>query len=138
MMPTQQPILEAPAGAELSDAKRRLLAERLKGPATRAVRADRIQPRPAGSRTPIGPDQYNIWLDTTLHPDEPTYNEIVTVRYRGEIDASLLEESFNRFLARHEGWRTSYMLDQGEVLQVVNPEVRLNELTLIDLAHLSQ
>jgi amino acid adenylation domain-containing protein len=140
-MSTQQPTLEAPPGIELSEAKRRLLAERLKGTATLAVRADRIQPREAGSRTVIGPDQYNIWLDTTLHPDEPTYNEIVTVRYRGEIDAALLEESFNRFLARHEGWRTSYMPDrsdqgQGEVLQVINSEVRLNRLTPIDLAHL--
>jgi amino acid adenylation domain-containing protein len=131
----------APAASDLSEAKRRLLAERLKGTATLPIRANRIQPRPAGARTVIGPDQYNIWLDTTLHPDEPTYNEIVTVRYRGEIDAALLEESFNRFLARHEGWRTSYMVDtsdqgHGEVLQVVNPVVRLNPLTLIDLAHL--
>jgi amino acid adenylation domain-containing protein len=133
-MPIEEKTLES--AAALSDAKRRLLAQRLKGAASPAVQADRILPRPDGSRTPIGPDQYNIWLDATLHPETPAYNEIVTVFYAGELDPHLLEDAFNAFLMRHEGWRTSYRLDQGEVLQVIHPEVKIAPLALIDLAHL--
>ncbi len=121
----------------LSDAKRRLLARRLKGAASATAPVDRICPRPAGSRTVLGPDQYNVWLDATLHPDTPTYNENVTVFYAGEIEPGLLERAFNLFLSRHEGWRTSYQQEQGEVLQVIHPEVRLAPLHLIDLSHLS-
>jgi amino acid adenylation domain-containing protein len=132
-MPIEAKTLETEA---LSDAKRRLLAQRMKGAASHALQAERIQPRPAGSRTVLGPDQYNIWLDATLHPEEPAYNEIVTIFYAGELDAVRLEHAFNLFLARHEGWRTSYQLDQGEVLQVIHPEVRIKPLILVDLAHL--
>jgi amino acid adenylation domain-containing protein len=133
-MPVAEETLEA--AAALSAAKRRLLAQRMKGIGPVGVRADRIAPRPAGSRTVLGPDQYNIWLDATLHPETPAYNEAVTIAYAGEIDAALLEEALNRFLARHEGWRTSYKLDQGEVLQVIHREVSVAPLPLIDLAHL--
>jgi amino acid adenylation domain-containing protein len=132
-MPIEEKTHES---AALSDAKRRLLAQRLKGAASPALQADRIRPRPVGSRTVLGPDQYNIWLDATLHPETPAYNEIVTIFYSGELDAALLEQAFNAFLARHEGWRTSYRMDQGEVLQVIHPEVRIAPLHLIDLAHL--
>jgi amino acid adenylation domain-containing protein len=131
-MPIDEKTVESPA---LSDAKRRLLAQRLKGAAP-AQQADRILPRPTGSHTVIGPDQYNVWLDATLHPDEPTYNEVVTISYAGELNASLLERAFNLFLTRHEGWRTSYRLEQGEVLQVIHSEVGIAPLTLIDLADL--
>jgi amino acid adenylation domain-containing protein len=131
-MPIHEPTV---ANNALSEAKRRLLAQRLKGAASPTVQPGRIQPRPAGARTVISPDQYNIWLDATLQPDLPTYNEIVTVRYRGDINPALLEQSFNAFLARHEGWRTTFSVDQGEVLQVVHPEFRL-KIDLIDLTSL--
>ena len=126
--------------AALSDAKRQLLARRLKGAASRLPKADPdglLVRRPPSANTPIGPDQYNIWLESTLHPDEPTYNEIVTLFYAGELNTPLLERAFNLFLARHEGWRTSYQLVDGEVLQVIHPEVRLAPLTLVDLSYLS-
>ncbi len=133
-MPIEEKTLES--AAALSDAKRRLLAQRLKGAASPELQADRIVPRPGGARSVLGPDQYNIWLDATLHPETPAYNEIVTIFYAGELDAALLEQAFNVFLTRHEGWRTSYRMDQGEVLQVVHDVVHLAPLQLIDLAHL--
>jgi amino acid adenylation domain-containing protein len=132
-MPTQETLVES---VTLSDAKRRLLAQRLKGAASPALQLERIERRPAGSRTVLGPDQYNLWLDATLHPDEPVYNEIVTVRYAGELDGTLLAQALNLFLARHEGWRTSYRLEGSEVLQIIHPEVHIPPLPLIDLSGL--
>lgn len=132
-MPIEEKKLES---VEFSEAKRRLLAQRLRGAASGSAQAERIPPRPSGTRTVLGPDQYNIWLDAMLHPDTPTYNETVTIFYAGEMDAALLEQAFNLFLARHEGWRTSFQLEHGEVLQVIHPEARIAPLALIDLAHL--
>ncbi len=126
-----------PEQSELSEAKRRLLAQRLRGASAPLREAERIKPRPSGARTPIGPDQHTIWLESTLFPDLPTYNEIVTVHFRGELDAALLEHSFNRFLSRHEAWRTTYTQDNGEILQVIHPVVQLNHLELIDLSALT-
>ena len=123
-----------PEQNELSVAKRRLLAQRLKGVSAPLREAERIKPRSPGARTPAGPDQQTIWLETTLFPDQPTYNEIVTIRFRGELDAALLEQSFNRFLSRHEGWRTTFAQENGEVVQVIHPEAHLNHLELIDLS----
>ncbi len=129
------PILEPTTDTALSEAKRRLLAQRLKGAAAPQLEVGRIQPRPAGARNIVSPDQYSLWLDSTLQPDLPTYNEIVTVRYMGDVNPQHLEEAFNAFLARHEVWRTSFSVDHGEVLQVVHPEVKV-KFPLVDLTHL--
>ncbi len=129
------PVDTALTPPALSDAKRRLLAQRLKGRSASVRQADRIQPRAAGSRTPISPDQYRLWLHASMQPELPTYNEAVTVRYRGTLEPGLLEAAFNQFLARHEAWRTSFTLDGEDVLQVIHPEVHLN-LQQIDLTHL--
>ena len=118
---------------DLSEAKRRLLAQRLKGFSISRQEPDRIQPRPAGARTPISADQYRVWLHASAQPDLPTYNEPITIQHRGSLDLDLLEASINRFLQRHEAWRTSFAIDQEEVLQVVHPTL-LVSLERVDLS----
>jgi amino acid adenylation domain-containing protein len=118
---------------EMSEAKRRLLMLRLKGTATPQATVDEIQPRPAGARTPISVDQYRIWLHASIQQDLPIYNEPVAITYRGALDLALLETSFNRFVARHEAWRTSFVVEKEEVLQVIHPELAV-KLERIDLS----
>ncbi|MEO6804158.1 MAG: condensation domain-containing protein, partial [Granulicella sp.] len=120
---------------DLSEAKRRLLALRLKGAATPAASVDEIRPRPVGARTPISIDQYRIWLHASVQLELPIYNEPVTIGYRGAFDLGLLETSFNRFLERHEAWRTSFFVEQDEVLQVIHSELKV-KLEMIDLSEL--
>jgi amino acid adenylation domain-containing protein len=122
---------------ELSEAKRRLLAQRLKGLSGSHQDSQRIQPRPAGVKTPISADQYRIWLHASTQPDLPTYNEPITIQYQGNLDLDRLETSFNRFLQRHEAWRTSFSVHQEEVLQVIHPDLHI-KLERVDLSDLPE
>jgi amino acid adenylation domain-containing protein len=134
------PILEAPVETTLSDAKRRLLAQRLKGlKATTAgdASADLIPRRPDDAKTIITPEQYSVWMDSTLQPDIPTYNEPITLRYRGHIDHSALEAAFNAFIARHEAWRSSFSVQNGEVVQDFHPQLQI-EIPSVDLTELPE
>ena len=123
--------------SDLSAAKRRLLAQRLSGSSNPRKRTEKIQPRPAADRTPISPDQYRVWLHASMQPDLPNYNEPITIEHRGSLALNLLEASFNRFLQRHEAWRTSFVIEHEEVLQVVHPELHV-KLEMIDLSELPE
>ncbi len=126
-----------PQAAELSAAKRRLLARRLRGSTTSIPAPDVIQPRPAGSRVLLSPEQSGLWLQSAFDPDLPTYNEAVTVRYCGTLDAVTLEASLNLFLGRHEIWRTSFHPEQDEVVQRVEANAHVS-LDVFDLRHLAE
>jgi amino acid adenylation domain-containing protein len=105
----------------LSEAKRALLARRLKGAGAALEESDRIQPRSGGSRIRISVDQYRIWLHHFIQPDLPTYNEPVSIFHAGPLDPAILKASLEAYVARHEAWRTSFQVHDGEVLQQVHP-----------------
>ena len=128
----QDPVTEIPS---LSEAKKRLLAQRLKGNVETEQEPERIAPRAPGTPTLIGPEQYSMWLDVTLQPDVPAYNEVFTVRYQGDVDGKALEAAFNAFVARHEAWRTSFAMVEGEVHLNIVPSVAV-KLPIVDLTHL--
>jgi amino acid adenylation domain-containing protein len=119
----------------LSDAKRRLLQQRLRGARSPKRQDDRIPLRSSDEAIPLTPEQYGLWLASTLHPDLPAYSETVTVRYRGDLDQVALESAFNAFVARHEIWRTCFLLHQGEIVQRIESSL-LTNLPRIDLSPL--
>lgn len=109
----------SPHRDDLSDAKRRLLRERLRGLRPAAVASDLISPRSPAARIPISAEQPRIWLHATAHPEVPLYNE--TIHRRGSFDRDLLNAAWQEILWRHEAWRTSFSLVDGEMVQVVQP-----------------
>lgn len=119
---------------ELSQAKKLLLARGLRGLGA-LQNAEQIQPRPVGAKTVISVDQYRIWLHASMQPELATYNEPITIRYRGTFDLAILKASLDYFLKRHEAWRTSFEVQQEEVLQVVHDEVHV-AVASVDLTHL--
>ena len=125
-----------PAGG-MSEAKRALLAQRLKGVSISKQEAGQIKPCSSDGPTPISVDQYRIWLHTSMHPDLPIYNEPIAITYRGDLDVSILTASLNYFLGRHDAWRTTFVMQHGEVVQVVQPEVTV-KLELFDLSNLPE
>ncbi|HEY4354352.1 MAG TPA: amino acid adenylation domain-containing protein [Acidobacteriaceae bacterium] len=112
----------------------RLREQRLRAAAA-ARQANRIQPRTPGAKVPISAEQYRIWLHSSQQPDMPLYNEAITIHKRGSFDLKTLEAAFNEILRRHEAWRTSFALVDGELLQVVHPDLHV-ELPLVDLSGL--
>src|SRR6266516_7064616 len=119
---------------ELSEAKRALLEKYLRG--GYPTGADTIPRRAPGKPVPLSFGQQQLWLLAQLIPDTPVYNESVTVHIPGPLDVTALEQSFNEILRRHEAWRTSFPIVNGQPVQVINPAPQLT-LPLVDLRHLS-
>jgi amino acid adenylation domain-containing protein len=116
----------------LSDAKRRLLEGLLAGAA--GPTADRIESRPAGEIAPISAEQRQVWLHASMAPDQPLYNEAITIHRRGSFSLETLEKAFNEVLRRHEIWRSSIELRDGD-LWLIPHDLELG-LPLVDLTDL--
>ena len=122
--------------APLSEAKRQLLQKMLAGSTT--PRSEAIAPvtaRAPGTTPPISPDQLNVWVHAAM-AEEPIYNESVTIHRHGSFDLDLFRRSFNEVIRRHEIWRTGFAEIDGEVVQVVAAETKV-DIPLTDLGGLT-
>jgi len=115
----------------LSEAKRRLLEQRMHGTALQ-TEIEHIRPRPAGSTVPLSAEQRRVWLHASQQPELPIYNEPFTIHRHGSFDLGILEASMNEVLRRHEAWRTSCS-PEGE--EVIHHTVRVT-LPFVDLSGL--
>ncbi len=123
---------------DLSGSKRALLQRMLSGKSVHATHGGgAVTPRPAGVIPPLSVEQSDIWLHASMAPEVALYNESVTIHRKGPFDLAALENSLNEVLRRHEIWRTSFQDVNGELRQIVHPELHL-KLDLIDLTHLPE
>ncbi len=120
---------------QLSPERQRLLALRLKGAARAPVAAERVRPRPAGVPAPLSDGQHQMWVIDQMNPGNPGYNLPIAYRLRGELNIRALEDSFNLIIERHEVWRTTFREFEGDAVQDVHPECRIN-ICVIALDHL--
>ena len=122
-------------GVELSDAKRALLAQRLRG-RKGGPQPFAIQKRVSSERhVPLSVDQEALWYLSHLAPASPVYNEAVSIRKDGPFDVDAFRLAFNEFVRRHEAWRTTFATVKDEPTQVVNPPT-VFELPVLDLSQL--
>jgi amino acid adenylation domain-containing protein len=125
-----------PTYATLSDAKRALIRRRLDG-----HNQQRRDPAPSLHRdgqlgpAPLSVAQEQLWYFSQLAPHNPVYNEAVTICKDGPFDVKAFRDSFREILRRHEIWRSTYELRDGEPIQVVHQVPEL-QLPLVDLSHL--
>src|SRR5262249_24934444 len=73
-----------------------------------------------GERPPASFAQRHLWLHPRIAPDQPVYNEPITIHHRGALDVAALERSLAEVLRRHEAWRTTFNVEDGELVQVVH------------------
>jgi amino acid adenylation domain-containing protein len=116
---------------DLTAAKRLLLEKRLRDLA--AASPDLVAPRAEGTPTPISVEQHRIWLHAAMEPGLPIYNESFTIHRSGSFDLEALEAAFNEILRRHEIWRTSFCMRGDELMQVVQPQLKVS-IPLVDLS----
>ncbi len=83
---------------------------------------------------PLSFAQEQIWLHCQFAKD--LYNESVTVYRRGPLDVPTLRRSLAEIIRRHEAWRTSFKVIEGQPVQVVHPPYEPS-LEVIDLRHLA-
>ena len=100
--------------SDLSQAKRALLQERLKGKGKKAAKPTIIPHQTHSGPVPLSYAQERIWFLDQFQPDSTAYNITATLRLMGELNASLLEQSLNRIVDRHEILRTTFSTLRGE------------------------
>src|SRR5437870_3839292 len=120
---------------QLSVARRALLEKYLRGERGQTISAGTIPFRSPSDSIPLSFGQQQLWLLAHLIPDIPVYNESVTVRLPGTLDIAALEQSFNELIQRHEAWRTSFSLVDGQPVQVIHPSL-IFKLPVVDLQRL--
>jgi surfactin family lipopeptide synthetase A len=91
-----------------------------------------ITRRALGAALPLTFAQRQLWLHSQLAPNTALYNEPITVRHHGPLSVPVLEQAFSEILRRHEAWRTTFPLVEGEPVQSVLPPVPV-KLPEIDL-----
>ncbi|NEB42427.1 non-ribosomal peptide synthetase/MFS transporter [Streptomyces sp. SID14515] len=108
------------SAAPLSDAKRALLAQRLRG---RARPAQAVPRRPEGAVPPLSFAQERLWFMEQFAPGTAAYNIPVARRLRGPLDRPALQRALDAVTARHETLRSRYpATDDGRpVLEIAAP-----------------
>ena len=118
---------QAPMSAE----RRRLLELRLKGSAAAHPKSRRIR----SQHPPLSAGQHQMWVIEQMIPGNPAYHIPVAWRIAGDLDVSALEESFNQIIQRHESWRTTIRDIDGNPVQQIHPECKI-QISVTDLSHL--
>ena len=118
----------------MSPTKRALLEQRLRGGAAGPLTTS----EPVSRRTGSGPAPLSIvleqvWYFSQLEPDNPVYNEAVSIRKEGQFDVTAFRAAFNEIVRRHEIWRSTFEVLDGEPVQVVHPAPTW-ELPVVDLS----
>jgi hypothetical protein len=121
--------------SQLSDAKRVLFDRYSQG---RVSSAPEVGRRPQGVVAPLSLVQEQLYFrELEFAGSPPLYNECITVRMLGPLDADVLERSFNEIVRRHEVWRTTFETKAGQPVQVVHPHKPM-QFSRIDLRGLGE
>src|SRR5579863_9119685 len=121
-----------------SEARRALLTKYMRGDLQKTtIPPERIPRRTQEGPVPLSFGQQQLWLLDQLMPNTPVYTECVTVHLPGPLNVAALEQSYNEILSRHEAWRTSFPLVDGQPVQLIHPAVPVS-LPLVDLRHLPE
>ena len=127
-----------PPATPSADARRALLEQYLRNAAQRpAAAVAAIPPHPADRRIPLSFGQQQLWFLSQLLGNTPAYNECVTIHLPGSVDIATLERSFVELLRRHEPWRTTFALVDGQPVQRVEACPESISFPFLDLAGLA-
>ncbi len=116
---------------------RRQLLEKLRRGELKVASAplDPPIPRVGVEQGPLAPGQQQVWSRAQPAAGVALYNESMTVHKWGPLDQGILERCFNEIARRHQIWRSVFSLSNGEVVQCINPNVRI-QIPFVDLSHL--
>src|SRR5580658_4777707 len=104
--------------------QKRLLAELL-------LQSSRAESYPASLA------QKRLWFLDQLEPKSAAYNVHLGLWLRGPLDIDALRASLQELMNRHASLRTGFRLEDGELVQIVAPDVTLN-LQVTDISDSSE
>ena len=68
---------------------------------------------------PLSFAQQRLWFINQLEPGNPAYNFSSALHLEGQLDVAAMERSLNEIIRRHESFRTSFEIVDGEPKQVI-------------------
>lgn len=74
---------------------------------------------------PLSPAQHRMWLANQDWPGNPAYNASFRWSLQGALNPSIVQQSFNEIVARHEILRTTFGRLDGVVSQLIVPSLKL-------------
>ncbi len=80
--------------------------------------------------------QNRMWLINQMNEDSGMYNMPTAVRFEGSLNVDALTKSLQEIIDRHETLRTTFVMDDGELFQVIASEARVR-IPMLDLQHLT-
>ncbi|MDZ7967881.1 MAG: condensation domain-containing protein, partial [Nostoc sp. DedSLP03] len=118
--------------SNLSPAKKALL-EKWKGG---KIKSDAIPKGQTSQNIPLSFSQQRLWFIDQLYHGSAFYNIPIAFHIKGRLNITVIEQSLNEILKRHEVWRTNFTLVNGEPVQNIVRELTW-DLPMINLEHLS-
>ncbi|WP_414752446.1 amino acid adenylation domain-containing protein [Anabaena sp. CCY 9910] len=85
---------------------------------------------------PLSFGQQRLWFLHQFEPDSSSNNMPVVVRFTGNLNVTILEESINEVVRRHEVLRTTFPAVNGKATLLIAPDISL-QLPIIDLQSVS-
>ncbi|NEQ47690.1 MAG: amino acid adenylation domain-containing protein [Leptolyngbya sp. SIOISBB] len=117
----------------LSPEQRALFEQKLAERGLRSPQIVNISPRANPAQAPLSFAQQRLWFVQQLEPDNTAYNVASVLRLQGDLNVSVLEQTLNALIERHETLRTHFETTaDNQPIQVV-PPFQPVELPVIDL-----
>lgn len=94
-----------------------------------ALRAQTRPPAPAISRVsrdrpvPLSSAQKRMWFIQQVAGIQPVYNEAWMIRMQGELNPEALNQSLEALVDRHESFRTTFRVRDGEPMQTIHVDM---------------
>jgi len=124
-------LFEAPSIAGLAS----LIAEA--ADEASGVKAPPLKPVSRDGLPPLSFAQQRLWFIDRLEGTSTEYNMPGALWLRGDLDHAALKRAINTIVERHESLRTRFAEVDGEPVQVIEPELRI-ELPVEDLSALDE
>ena len=122
--PPLRSLFEAPTVAELSK------IIQAADSTNHGLLAPPIQAIARKNDLPLAFDQERLWNINQLLPNSLTYNLPISIRLKGYINVTALQQSLNEVVRRHEVLRTTFEFQAGRPIQVIAPVVNMTMLVL--------
>ncbi len=123
--------------ANLSPEQRKLFERRLQ---EKGLKRPQVQiiPRRHTSEAPLSFAQQRLWFIQQLDPRNSSYNVPSALRLRGQLNVSVLEQTLNEIVRRHETLRTTFSTNADQQpIQIISPFQPFS-LPIIDLTQLTE
>lgn len=95
-----------------------------------------IQPVERTGKCPASSAQKRMWFLNQLYPQHAFYNVPFLFHITGKLHIDALKQSIEQIVKRHEALRTTFIVQDGEVFQVINVH-SIYDWNVIDISHLA-